>query len=56
MKTLKVALFNETMGQITQYLPVNEALNFPCSGIGHVWYQDAAGNRYSTYQLMSLTF
>lgn len=54
-KQTKIALFG-SIGQITQYLPIMEAIAFPTKGIGHTWYQDSKGNVYSLFTILSLIY
>jgi hypothetical protein len=48
----KLALFQEGIGQTTNFLKPLEALSFPTDSKRHYWYQDEKGNRYSFYEAM----
>lgn len=50
---MKIALFQEGIGQITQFLCPLECLTFPYDDTRHFWYQDQKGNKYSFFEAMS---
>lgn len=47
-----IALFQEGIGQTTQFLDAKECLQFPYDNTRLFWYQDKQGNRYSFYEAM----
>lgn len=51
-----IALFQEGIGQITQFLEPKECLCFPYDDTRNFWYQDKNGNKYSFYEAMNAFF
>ena len=47
-----IALFQEGIGQITQFLDPIECLQFPYDNNRFFWYEDKKGNKYSFYEAM----
>ena len=48
-----IALFQEGIGQTTQFLDARECLEFPYDNARHFWYEDRQGNKYSLFEAMS---
>jgi len=53
MNDKMIALFQEGIGQTTQFLDPKECLQFPYDNTRKFWYEDKKGNKYSFFEAMS---
>ena len=48
-----IALFQNGIGQTTQFLNPKDCLHFPYDNSIKFWYEDTNGNKYTLFEAMS---
>lgn len=51
-----IALYQEGIGRVTEYINPKECLSYPLDNSRHFWYEDKKRNKYTFFEAMCIFY